>query len=313
MAALLMIKEKIKLIYANYSRAIVPIVKAIVTFLMLTAINDKIGYMSRLSNVLIVAAISVLCAITPGSMTVFMAVVVVLLHLSSLSIEVALMAAALFLVMVLLYVRFCNKDILLLVLVPMSFYFGIPYITPLVTGILCGPAAALTLGCGICIHYFIDYISVNAVTIQGLPGAVEKIRICLDGIIQNDAMILALLSFVAATTVVYILRRQAIDNAWTIAIFCGAMTNVILNFVGILIFDDGPSVIGLLLGTIIAVPLAMLVAFLFMGLDYNRTERVQFEDEDYYYYVKAVPKMKIQAPSKTVKRINTQKYRTHHR
>jgi hypothetical protein len=246
-------------------------------------------------------------------MTVIMAVVVALLHLSSLSIEVTLIAAAVFLVMVLLYIRFCSKDILLLILVPMSFYFGMPYVTPLVTGILCGPAAALTLGCGIIIHYFIDYVSVNAVTIQGLPGAVEKIRICLDGIIQNDAMILALLSFVAATSVVYILRRQAIDNAWTIAIFCGAMTNVILNFMGILILDDGPGVIGLLLGTIIAVPLAILVAFLFMGLDYKRTERVQFEDEDYYYYVKAVPKMKIQVPSKTVKRINTQKYRTHHR
>ena len=313
MAALLMIKEKIKLIYANYSRVIVPIIKAIVAFLMLTAINDKIGYMSRLDNLLVVVAISALCAITPKSMTVIVAVVVALLHLTSLSIEVALIAAAVFLVMVLLYVRFCSKDILLLILVPMSFYFGVPYVTPLVTGVLCGPAAALTLGCGVIIHYFIDYVSINAVTIQGLPGAVEKIRICLDGIIQNDAMILAVLSFVAATSVVYILRRQAIDNAWTIAIFCGAMTNVILNFMGILILDDGPGVIGLLLGTIIAVPLAMLVAFLFMGLDYKRTERVQFEDEDYYYYVKAVPKMKIQAPSKTVKKINTQKYRTHHK
>ena len=313
MAALLMIKEKIKLIYANYSRVIVPIIKAIVAFLMLTAINDKIGYMSRLDNLLVVVAISALCAITPKSMTVIVAVVVALLHLTALSIEVALIAAAVFLVIVLLYVRFCSKDILLLILVPMSFYFGVPYVTPLVTGVLCGPAAALTLGCGVIIHYFIDYVSVNAVTIQGLPGAVEKIRICLDGIIQNDAMIMAVLSFVAATAVVYILRRQAIDNAWTIAIFCGAMTNVILNFMGILILDDGPGVIGLLLGTIIAVPLAMLVAFLFMGLDYKRTERVQFEDEDYYYYVKAVPKMKIQAPSKTVKKINTQKYRTHHK
>ena len=88
---------------------------------------------------------------------------------------------------------------------------------------------------------------------------------------------------------------------------------MIMNFMGILVFDNGPTVIGLLLGTIIAVPLALLVAFLFMGLDYSRTEKVQFEDEDYYYYVKAVPKMKIQAPAKTIKRINAQKYRTHHK
>ena len=82
---------------------------------------------------------------------------------------------------------------------------------------------------------------------------------------------------------------------------------------GLLIFDNGPSIIGLLLGTIIAIPVAMLVGFLFMGLDYSRTERVQFEDEDYYYYVKVVPKMNIQAPSKTVKKINTQRHRTYYK
>lgn len=315
MAALLMIKEKIKTIYADYHRVIVPVIKAVVAFLMLTAINDKIGYMARLDSLAVVLVLSAVCAFMPRTVTVIVGLAAVLIHLSALSVEIALVAVAVFLVMILLYLRFCSKDLLLVVLVPLSFYFGIPYIMPLVTGILCGPAAALTLGCGIVIHYFIDYISVNALTIQEMSASatVEKIRIGVDGIIQNDALFLALLSFIAATLVVHILRRQAIDHAWSVAIFSGAMTNVILNFMGILVADNGPTVIGLLLGTIIAVPLAMLVSFLFMGLDYSRTERVQFEDEDYYYYVKAVPKMKIQAPSKTVKRINTQKYRTHHK
>ena len=89
--------------------------------------------------------------------------------------------------------------------------------------------------------------------------------------------------------------------------------NVILNLLGILIFDNGPSVLGLIFSTIIAVPVAMLIGFLFVGLDYSRTERVQFEDDDYYYYVKAVPKMHIQTPSKTIKRINTQRYHTHYK
>ena len=315
MAALLMLKEKIKVIYADYHQVIVPITKAIVAFMMLLAINDKIGYMAKLDSMIVVVALSVVCAFMPRTVTVLVGLAAVMAHLAALSVEVALVAVAIFLVMIFVYLRFCSKDILLVVLTPLSFYFGIPYIMPLAAGILCGPAAALTLGCGIVIHYYIDYISVNALTIQGMSASatVEKIRIGLDGIIQNDAMFLALISFVAATFVVHILRRQAIDHAWSVAIFSGAMTNVILNFMGILIFDNGPSVIGLLLGTIIAVPLAMLIAFLFMGLDYSRTERVQFEDGDYYYYVKAVPKMKIQAPAKTVKRINTQKYRTHHK
>ena len=41
--------------------------------------------------------------------------------------------------------------------------------------------------------------------------------------------------------------------------------------------------------------------FLFFDLDYSRTERVQFEDDEYYYYVKAVPKMYVPTTDKQVK------------
>lgn len=315
MAALLMMKEKIKMVYAQYHKVIVPIVKGLIACLMLIAISDKIGYNKTISNVLAIAGMTALCAFTPRMVTILVGCAVILVHLSALSVEVALISLAVFLVMVLVYTRFCGKDVLLLVLVPLSFYFKIPYVTPLITGILCVPSAALTLGCGVVIHYYLDYIAVNAITIQGMgaTASVEKIRLALNGIVQNDEMMLALISFVVATLVVYMLRRQSIDHAWSVAIFSGAMTNVILNFMGMLILDNGPSILGLLLGTIIAIPIAILAAFLFMGVDYSRTEKVQFEDEDYYYYVKAVPKMKIQAPAKTVKRINTQKYRTHHK
>ncbi len=315
MATLLMIKEKIKEIYASYHKFIVPAVKALTAFLMLTAINNKIGYMSALDNFLIVLVLSAICAVMPRAMTVFVGLAVVLGHLYALSMEVALVAAALFAVMTLLYLRFCHSDLLLLVLVPLSFYFGIPYIMPLLAGVLCGPMAVLTLSCGIVIHYYIDFISANAITIQGMAssGTLDKLRVGIDGMIQNEAMFMAILSFASATVIVHVLRRQSIDHAWSVAIVSGAMVNVILSFLGILILDNGPSVFGLLAGTIIAVPLAILVGFLFMGLDYSRTERVQFEDEDYYYYVKAVPKMNIQAPDKKVKRINTQRNRTYNK
>jgi len=37
----------------------------------------------------------------------------------------------------------------------------------------------------------------------------------------------------------------------------------------------------------------MAAAFLTVGLDYPHTEKVQFEDDDYYYFVKAVPKIRL--------------------
>ena len=47
----------------------------------------------------------------------------------------------------------------------------------------------------------------------------------------------------------------------------------------------------------------MLLEFLFFNLDYNRTERVQFEDDEYYYYVKAVPKVNLSSSEKKVQKI----------
>ena len=43
------------------------------------------------------------------------------------------------------------------------------------------------------------------------------------------------------------------------------------------------------------------------GVDYTRTEYVQFEDDDYYYYVKAVPKMTVATPEFKVQKINARK------
>ena len=45
------------------------------------------------------------------------------------------------------------------------------------------------------------------------------------------------------------------------------------------------------------------------SVDYTRTEYTQFEDDDYYYYVKAVPKMNIAAPDVKVQKINSTKTR----
>ena len=34
-----------------------------------------------------------------------------------------------------------------------------------------------------------------------------------------------------------------------------------------------------------------ILEFFLFHVDYKRTERLQFEDDEYYYYVKAVPKI----------------------
>ena len=62
-------------------------------------------------------------------------------------------------------------------------------------------------------------------------------------------------------------------------------------------------IVWIIVGGVISTVIALIQQFLFFNLDYSRTERVQFEDDEYYYYVKAVPKIYVTTKEKKVKRI----------
>ena len=72
-------------------------------------------------------------------------------------------------------------------------------------------------------------------------------------------------------------------------------------FAGYLVLNVSGKTLGLLIGNILSLLISFVIQFLFMNLDYARTERVQFEDDDYYYYVKAVPKKMVAVKEVTVK------------
>ena len=85
----------------------------------------------------------------------------------------------------------------------------------------------------------------------------------------------------------------------------GSVVNIMVLLVGDLIFDINQSLISVILGTIVAFLITLILQFFVFYVDYSRTEKVQFEDDEYYYYVKAVPKVTVARPDKKVKQINS--------
>ena len=122
-------------------------------------------------------------------------------------------------------------------------------------------------------------------------------------------MMLTIVAFAVTIVLVYTIKRMSVNYAWTIAIIAGAIADVMILLIGDLMFDTNVSIIGIIIGTVISVLIAKVVEFFTFNVDYSRTEKVQFEDDEYYYYVKAVPKITVATPSRTVKRINTSKRR----
>lgn len=308
MTGLLELREKIKVIYSKYEAFILPVIKFLLAFIVLNGLNGQLGYMTRLDSVAVVLIVALMCSFLPMGSIVFFTMLFSLMHMYALSLEVALVGLCVYLLMFLLFFRFSRKEALVVVLVPLLFTLKIPYVMPVAMGLLGTPASMVSVGCGVVIYYLIQTVTANANTISTMAEeeATAKLRLIIDGILDNKAMLVMITAFAITVLVVYLIRRMSIDYSWTIAIIAGAMINMLILLVGDLFYDTNISVGGVIIGAVVAVLAGKVIEFFRLCLDYSRTEKVQFEDDEYYYYVKAVPKMSVAAPTKTVKKINTQ-------
>ena len=309
MTGLLELREKIKLIYSKNEVFILPIAKFLLAFIVFNTINGQMGYMTRLDNIAIVLIVSLMCSFLPMGCMLLLSALFSLLHMYALSMEVALVGLCVYLLMFLLFFRFSPKDSLVVVLMPLLFLFKLPYVIPVAMGLIGTPVSAVSVGCGVIVYYLLMTVVNSASTIgtMGAEEAVAKIRLIIDGILDNRAMLVTVTAFAITVIVVYLIRRMAVDYSWTIAMVAGAMIDLVILLIGDLLYDTNISVLNAVLGSIVAVLVAKVIEFFRFCVDYSRTEKTQFEDDEYYYYVKAVPKMTVAAPTKTVKKINTQR------
>ena len=305
MTDLLVLREQLKRFYGKYEVYITPALKFVMAFVSFTMINQAIGYMSALNNIAIVLVLALLCSFLPLNLTVVLAAAVALAHLYAFSLECAVVALAVFLLMFILYFRFSPKDTVVVLLTPLFFIFKIPYAIPIAVGLIGTPASVISVACGVIVYYVIGYMNESASVLNTFDaeGAVDKFRYIIDGVLGNKTMLVVVAAFAVTIVVVYFIRRLSIDYAWTIAIITGTLVNILLLLFGDLFFNTNVSILGLIIGSIISALLVKVLEFFVFNVDYSRTEMVQFEDDEYYYYVKAVPKNTVATPEKRVKTI----------
>ncbi|MDO5572555.1 MAG: hypothetical protein Q4G60_01095 [bacterium] len=308
MTTLLELKEQIIKFYAKYEVYILPVLRFLAALFVLIMINGNVGYMSRLKNPAIVLIVALVCSFLPTNMIIIFAAGFVVLHMYALSIECAIVVLLVFILMFVLYFRFSPKDSMAVLLTPVCFALKIPYAMPLAMGFVGNPMSIISVACGTIVYYILKYVKDNATQLGNLESdsAVTNFKYVVDNIINNKEMILMSIAFAATIILVYMIKRLSIDHSWKIALGVGAVADVLIIFVGDLSLDINANLGATILGTIVSVLLMIVLQFFVFNVDYSRTEYVQFEDDEYYYYVKAIPKISVATPSVKVKRIHSQ-------
>ena len=305
MTTLLVYREQLKKFYSKYELYITPVMKFLLALLTLIMINNSIGYMGELKRFTVVMVLSLMCSFLPMNFIVFVAAGVTLGHLYKFSLECAGVAFVVFLLLFILYFRFSPRDTIAVLLTPLCFILKIPYVMPIAMGLVGTPVSAVSVASGAIAYYTVSYMTNSASMLNTFEKdeTLEKFRYVIDGLLGNKAMFITIVAFAATVVVVYFIRRLSVDYSWTIAMITGALLDVLILLFGDLMYNTKLSIMGVIVGSVVSVLLVKVLEFFIFNVDYSRTEFVQFENDEYYYYVKAVPKNTVAAPQKRVKTI----------
>ncbi len=303
MHALLTVKEQLTRFYTRFEAFIVPTLKFLAMLFALIFINSSVGFMSKLKNPAIVVILSLLCSFLPTNVIVLLSGLVIVAHMYALSLECAIVVLFIFIIMYALYFRFTPKDAISVLLTPVMFAMHIPYVMPLAMGFVGNPISSISVGCGTAVYYILHYVSENHealssgsgsdLDVEGMMGGFKTV---IDGILKNETMIAMIVTFAATIIVIYLLRKLKINYSWQIALGTGMIVCFIVLIVTSAVLDADIGIGGAFVSLIISTLIVLGLQFFVFNVDYSRAEYVQFEDDEYYYYVKAIPKITLDTP-----------------
>ncbi len=316
--ALIMGRQKLIKLFKDYEYILLPILKFIAVFMGINVLQNICAYNGKLSSFMIVSALSLLGAFASASIIIISSILLVTLYVMSIN---PILGLVIFIVLTLCYLFFMRlfpEESLLCIVTVMALYFNMPLIVPIVAPLISGYASIVAIIMGIGMWFILpelintfSQVLKEGIDISKLGEITEKID--FDRIIMNTNMFVMMIVFFVVFSVVYIIKKQSIDYSGYIAIGVGGAVNILGLVMAKLFFDNFElGILFIVLGSVLGAGIGIVIQFLSMALDYQRTEFVQFEDEDNLYYVKIVPKIRATTRKSTVKHVYTNNEREQH-
>jgi len=283
-----------------------PLMKFIIAFVVFHSINNAIGHHTLLMSLPVELLLSLLGTFTPAVLLVLLAAVVSLVHVYVASPLLAILLAIFMTILYCFIARFSGRYGYVVLAVPVLFLLKIPYVVPLILGLVATPMAVIPVACGVIVYRMFVVISDVAQLDEtmGIEDILEMYIGVIDRMVADKQMIITIAVFFVMIVVMYLMRKLAIEYVFELSVAVGAIVCILGFLIADIVMQTELNIISMVFGTVGAMVIALVFQFFRLALDYTAVERVQFEDDDYYYYVKAVPKMNLEVPKRSVKQIS---------
>lgn len=303
-------KETLFKWYEKREKIVRPVFKGLVAFAVLYMTFQMFPYNPVAHYYVILAALSLITAFLPFPFLYYLASGVILYNLWEVSFDIFAAFAIFLVVCAVGYFRIDGHYSYIAAIVPVLFYVNAGIAIPAVLAVAIGAEALFPAAVGVIVYYFSLSIKDASLVLGGTDtsGVGIGLQQVAKSISSNKMFMVMIISVCATILITSLLRKAFYERAWLVAGTIGNTAMACLVLVGCMYCDMEITVWLVIVEAVAGMLLCLLVEF-FRGIgDVSRAEKTVFEDEEYIYYVKAVPKLKVSQPEPNVKNMNESLY-----
>ena len=290
------LRYKLTALYGRYSTILNIVMKFVLALVVFLGLRKVIGGGGIFANTFLILILTLLSSIMPlAAIPVFAGVMTVGLAFG-LGYDAAGAAAVLLLMLLVLFLRFAPESALVLVFVPMALWFGVPQVVPVCAALKQRMTAVLATMSGVAVYYLLVTLNSYDSLAGGGSGSSDmmaRLEALAGGLFGRPEMILNLIILCAVFVVTHAIRSLPIRSSYQAAALTGSVFYPVFMLVGGDLTGVTVSPAAMALSAVASIAVSLIFVFFIYDVDYRATEYLQFEDDDYYYYVKAMPKITV--------------------
>lgn len=274
------------------------------TLFGVSVVSGAFGFSDLLSSVAVRLLLTVAGFFLPSSGIAVMLVIYMVLQVLSLSQSIGILVFFMFAVFYIFCYSYKARFYNMLPGIAIFYRASIPYVGPMVAGLFGGYHEVTSVIGGSVIAYYLKTVHDAIPSISEGSDGTGALDL-LSTMVSGSGFYFFIASMIVLFLAVCTIKNLRVSYSWIIAVIGGTIAEMLIMFGGVMFFGQGPEIWVLIGGNIVSLLVGILCALLFRNLDFSRVERVQFEDDDYYYYVTAVPKIHIAEEDKEIKKITS--------
>ena len=285
------LREKLKEMYAEYDVFFRPVLKFALALVLFTVMNNWLGYLPALNSLFIIIILAVICAILPLNGMVVIGILLIVAHSFGLGLEVGAFSAIIYLLMVILYFRFVPQDALAILVTPLAYTLHAPAVVPLVLGLTRPPISAVSAVFGVLSWRYVQILRQSIEPLKNNSASLLDVLQQMPKELLSKELIIEVVTVVAVVLIVTVVRKLMRTYSWEIAIAVGGLVYMGLSFAGGRILGADVNAAEKIVGTLIAMAACFVLELFVFSANYKESQYLQFEDDRFFYFVKAVPKL----------------------